>query len=199
MTVTASDLRAALARWAEAMHASTSELNALDAKLGDGDLGLTLDKCAANVTVAIASAPDRISDLLQASARACMEASGSSFGTLLAIGFMNAAKGTKGEESLEVPAIAELIKNIANAISARGGAKPGDKTFLDAVLAVQACLENWKSDKDSREQIQNAVSNTLTEFRSRPNRIGRAGMFGDRSVGLDDPGMVAFARMVDAV
>ena len=37
------------------------------------------------------------------------------------------------------------------------------------------------------------------DFRDRPYRVGRARMFGDRSIGHDDPGMFASVKVVEAV
>ena len=51
-------LHAALARWCDAMEAAAPELNALDGRLGDGDLGATLSKCAGNVRELLAAPPD---------------------------------------------------------------------------------------------------------------------------------------------
>ena len=39
----------------------------------------------------------------------------------------------------------------------------------------------------------------LDAFRDRPNRVGRARMFADKTIGLDDPGMVALQRMVESL
>ena len=44
-----------------------------------------------------------------------------------------------------------------------------------------------------------AASETLDAFRDRPNKLGRARMFGERTIGLDDPGMLAFSRLLIAV
>ena len=41
-----------------------------------------------------------------------------------------------------------------------------------------------------------AAESTLTAFRGKPNRLGRARMFGDKTIGMDDPGMRAFQRLV---
>ncbi|WP_148297030.1 DAK2 domain-containing protein [Candidatus Sodalis pierantonius] len=43
------------------------------------------------------------------------------------------------------------------------------------------------------------LEETLAAFQQRPNRIGRARMFAERSIGLDDPGQVALLRMVEAL
>ncbi len=55
--VDADGLRAALARWCDALDAAAPELNGLDARLGDGDLGATLGKCAANVRGVLEAEP----------------------------------------------------------------------------------------------------------------------------------------------
>jgi len=39
----------------------------------------------------------------------------------------------------------------------------------------------------------------LDAFRDKTNLIGRARMFAERSVGLDDPGMVAVLRMTESL
>ena len=77
-------LKSALDRWCAALEAAAPELNALDGRLGDGDLGATLQKCAANVRAAAAGLPDDLAGIFKRCAGACANASGSSFGTLLA-------------------------------------------------------------------------------------------------------------------
>ncbi len=39
----------------------------------------------------------------------------------------------------------------------------------------------------------------LAEFRDRPFRQGRARIFGEKGLGRDDPGMVAFRRIVESL
>ena len=127
--ITAGDLRAALARWVERMGAVAAELNALDGQLGDGDLGATLQKCAANVQAALPTMPDDIGGIFRACGMACARASGSSFGTLLTLGFMTAAK-TTGNDRRELLAsdVAPMLAAAVAALSSRGGASLGDKT-----------------------------------------------------------------------
>jgi len=36
----------------------------------------------------------------------------------------------------------------------------------------------------------------MDEFRGKPNKLGRARMFAEKSVGMDDPGMLAFQRIL---
>ncbi|RYF59976.1 MAG: hypothetical protein EOO27_07465, partial [Comamonadaceae bacterium] len=53
LMLNAATLIAALPRWCVAMHDAMEELNALDGRLGDADLGVTLDKCATLVEQAL--------------------------------------------------------------------------------------------------------------------------------------------------
>ena len=41
-----------------------------------------------------------------------------------------------------------------------------------------------------------AATAAMDDFRGKPNRLGRARMFAEKSVGMDDPGMRAFQRIL---
>lgn len=197
-------LRAALALWCAALHAATSELNTLDGQLGDGDLGTTLTRCAANVEAVLAQADahKQPAELLRACAQACAKASGSSFGTLLAVAFLTAAKAVGDAPRLEPADLARVLSEVQSALCARGGAKLGDKTMVDSLAAIVDALERAPADATPGALAQAAHAATaaaLDSFRGQPNRMGRARMFADRSVGLDDPGMVAVHRMTAAL
>jgi dihydroxyacetone kinase-like protein len=184
------------------MEAATAELNELDGRLGDGDLGATLSKCAANVREQLAQPADSLEALLQACAKACARASGSSFGTLLAIGFMRAAKASASHDALDRDRLVELLTTVQEAISARGGAATGDKTMLDSLDSITGALRQCPAGANAQVLKQaacDAAQAAVEAFRERPNRIGRARMFAERSVGLDDPGMVAVRRMAEAL
>jgi len=43
------------------------------------------------------------------------------------------------------------------------------------------------------------VQQTIDDFRDKPCQIGRARIFQDKSIGLDDPGMVAFKRLLEGL
>lgn len=195
-------LSAALARCCDALEASADEFNRLDAQLGDGDLGVTLSRCATLVRSVLASSTAATpGPLLKAAAQACAKASGSSFGTLLALGLLTASRTAGDRESLDLDAWVALLAEVQQTLSARGGAKPGDKTMLDSLAAIQAALQTCEpDDRTAWAHIAvNAAAGALHTFRPQPNRIGRARMFGERSIGLDDPGMVAVLRLVQAL
>lgn len=198
--LTAATLAAALPRWCEGVHRAAPELNELDGRLGDADLGATLDKCATLVEQALpelSGAP--LDAMLRRCAQACAKASGSSFGTLLTVALMTSAKRCAGVESLDRAALAALLGEVVDTLSARGGARLGDKTVLDSLHAVQQALAEAPDGAALRPLACDAAQAALDAFRDRPNRVGRARMFANKTLGMDDPGMVALLRMVQSL
>ena len=194
----AARLKDALNRWAVAMDKAAPELNELDSRLGDGDLGVTLQKCAHNVRAALPSAPDSVQGILKCASQACADASGSSFGTLFASGLLAAAKWLDSR-SLDRTALPELLLHTVQKLSARGGASLGDKTMIDSLQAITQALSKSQPHDDLVALARNAASKAIEEFRDKPNRIGRARMFAEKSIGMDDPGMVAVLRMTESL
>lgn len=191
----------ALARWCDALEAAAPELNRLDAQLGDGDLGTTLAKCAANVRELLGQPGGGLGDLFKGCAQACARASGSSFGTLLAVAFLSAAKSVGERDAIDREGLVAVLERVQEALLQRGGAAPGDKTMVDSLAAIAASIRRSDPHADAqalRIASLGAAAEALDAFRDRPNRIGRARMFAERSVGLDDPGMVAVLRMIQA-
>lgn len=199
MPLTVSLLRPALARCAGRLKEAAAELNERDGLLGDGDLGATLSKCATNVEAVLPTLGDDLGMAFHACSTACAKASGSSFGTLLAIAFLTAAKRTKGRRDLPWSELPDLLKEVRTALSSRGGANLDDKTVLDALAAAEVAIRSTEDPRERLRAARDGVSAALATFRNQPNRIGRARMFADRSVGIDDPGMVAFLRMLEGL
>ena len=195
----AATLSAALPRWCAGVRAAAPELNELDGRLGDADLGATLDKCATLVEQALPEMPDTLEGIFNRCAQASAKASGSSFGTLLTVALMTSAKRCAGVTSLDHPQLAALLVEVVTTLSARGGANLGDKTVLDGLHAIHTALAVSPEGAEARRVASDAVRTALDAFRDKPNRIGRARMFADKTIGLDDPGMVALLRMVDAL
>lgn len=199
MTVYSATLKNSFQSASLAVLTASAELNALDGKLGDGDLGVTLEKCARNIMDSIPSMNDNLSDNFKAAALACAKASGSSFGTLLAQGLLVAARDTREHDTLARADMVKLLLESVQILSARGGAVLGDKTVLDAMDAAASALQNAADGDDLRAVAVQAIKQTISTFRDKPNKIGRARMFAERSIGMDDPGMIAFLRIVEAV
>jgi dihydroxyacetone kinase-like protein len=192
-------LKDAFLRWSTAMEQAAPELNQLDGELGDGDLGVTLSQCAQKVRAALPQAPDTVAGILRTASQACADASGSSFGTLLASGLLTAAKWLDGDKPVTSANLSELLTHVIQKLGARGGASLGDKTMLDALHAIAQAIERAPKHASLALVARNAAAKAIQDFRGRPCRMGRARMFADKSTHLNDPGMVAIWRMTESL
>jgi len=197
--LTTAVLSDAIKRIVAKLEASADELNALDAALGDGDLGVTMVRGGRSVLAELPNLPDDVGMALLKCAQALTRLSGSTYGTLLATGLVSAAKSTKGRREVPWTEISSLIGNAIPAMSQRSGGKLGDKTVLDALESVRAASDGLEDPAALAAAADKAVAATLERLRGQPSRQGRARIFGDKSVGRDDPGMVAFKRIIEGL
>jgi phosphoenolpyruvate---glycerone phosphotransferase subunit DhaL len=195
--ITIIEIREAIVRIKGAVQGASEDLSARDGQLGDGDLGITLEKAFNRLAEIAPTLPDDLGKALSTAALAVAKVSSSSFGTLVATGLMAAAKQTLGKTELPHEALSQILKSACQKMSERGSAALGDKTVLDTIDAAAQALES--NPVDPADAVITAVDQTIALFRDRQSKIGRARIFADRSVGLDDPGMVAFRVMVGAL
>lgn len=194
--IDSSALKAALERIAAATAEASAELCAADGALGDGDLGITVSKGFAEA--AAAALPEDFGLALLEAAKAFQRVSSSSYGTLVATAFMSAAKATKGRTSIEAAEIPALVAAARDAMMARGKGALGDKTVLDSLDAIAGSIDGIAPEAMLQTAIA-AASNTLDEYKGKPNLLGRAPMFGETSIGLSDPGQLALLRIVEGL
>ena len=192
-------LKRAIAALAPAMEDAASELNAADGKLGDGDLGVTMQRGMRLVTETVDTLPEDLGRALMSCAQAFTKSSGSSYGTLLATGLMAMAKVLKGRDTAEGGEISGLVAAARDAMAARGKSETGAKTVLDSLEAISDATAGLDEAGESAAAAMPARARALDAFRDQPARIGRARIFAERSVGLDDPGMLAMDRIVRAL
>lgn len=199
MTITKAVLVQAIDRLAAAMERDFDELNTADGALGDGDLGVTMTRGMRAISDMKDDLPDDIGMALFQCAQAFTKSSGSSYGTLMATGLMSAAKTLKGQTEVDASEISNLVAAARDKMQDRGKADLGGKTVLDSLDAVAQATAGLNAPDALAEAAANAVDQSLDEFRDKQATIGRARIFGEKSIGMDDPGMLAMQRIVKAV
>ena len=197
--ITTDSIKTAATKIAQLMEESADELNAADGLLGDGDLGITMVRGFREIIEVRDSLPDDVGMALFQCAKAFTKSSGSSYGTLLATGLMSVAKKKKGQQEIQVEEIYTLLNDALDAMKQRGKAELGDKTVLDVIAASSQAAKDQSDGSSVLKAINEAVTSTIDEFRSRQSKIGRARIFSEKSIGLDDPGMLAFRKMLEAL
>lgn len=195
MSIDKAGLLAAIDRVAAAMERDFDELNTADGALGDGDLGVTMTRGMRAIIEKKDELPDDMGMALFQCAQAFTKSSGSSYGTLMATGLMSAAKVLKGQPSINIDQVSALIAGARDKMQERGKAELGGKTVLDALDYVAKATDGAA---DAAQASASAVDQALDHFRDKPATIGRARIFGEKSIGMDDPGMLAMQRIVKA-
>jgi dihydroxyacetone kinase-like protein len=178
-------------------------LRELDAKLGDGDLGITVTR---GMEAVIAGLDDLkgtpVSNQLGRSGMAFNRAAASTFGVLFATAMMRGGAAVKDREDVGAADVVAIGRAALQGLMDRGKAKIGDKTLLDALApAIDAFDEAQSSGKSLKESTDAAVAACeagTTATIEMQSRVSRAGWLGERSIGHQDPGATAVLFMLQA-
>lgn len=198
-------LGAALMAVAEALEAAEARLADLDSRAGDGDLGASMVR-AAEVLRMLAGRPwSQPAPLLAAMADGLRRAIGGSSGPFYATALLRASRTLPATPG--APDWARACEAATQAITALGGARPGDRTMIDALTpAVRAMLEDAPvagQAPASAARILNraaeaAEAGAAATAQMIP-RLGRALYLGERVLGVPDGGAVAVAIWLRAL
>ena len=169
----------------------------LDGLAGDGDFGTSLATGFRQIEKEWDDIPktDIGAMLLKISMIVSKHVGGSS-GPIWGTGFMKAAMLTRGKTAITIQDLADMLGSGIEGIMARGGAKLGDKTLLDALIPVHERLKAGGDKATVLKECAEVADNAIDETRSLRAGRGRASQVGERSIGTPDPGIVAIATIL---
>ena len=174
---------------------SYHEFNAADGKIGDGDLGITIQSGLEEINNNIGKFTDDLGSNFMICSQAFVKKSGSSFGTLIAFSFMNISKNLKGKSKCNHEDIMNIFQTALKTILDRGKSNLGDKTIADSLDLI---IKKLKDNQNYSEVFKLATKQALEDFRGKKIKIGRARMFEDKTMDLDDPGMFALNKLANS-
>ncbi|MCC8193789.1 MAG: dihydroxyacetone kinase subunit DhaK, partial [Deltaproteobacteria bacterium] len=168
---------------AETLQKQESTLTELDMQTGDGDLGVSMARGAA----AIRALPENVwanpAVAFTAIGNAVRRAVGGTSGPLYAVGLLRVARTLNfpGAEIDKFVWAHAFLEGVA-AISALGGAKPGDRTMVDALQpaaeAFRSAIDAGRSLPDAWQQAVKAADGGAAATASMKPRLGRASYMG---------------------
>ena len=174
---------------------SYDDFNSADGKIGDGDLGVTILHGLEEVNNNISKFSDDMGANFMLCSQAFVKKSGSSFGTLIAFSFMNISKNLKGKAECNHDDIVSIFEIALKTILERGKTNLGDKTIADSLDII---IKNLKDNQNYSDVFKSSTKQALEDFKGIKIKIGRARMFEDKTMDLDDPGMFALKRLSSA-
>lgn len=204
--LTPEQITALMGTVADHMIASKDDLTTLDAELGDGDLGRTVERGFTAIKEALAGAqPEDAGRMIYQLGKAFANAAPSSFGALFGTALMKGGMALKDKKEVSLEDCINATQTALDALMERGKAQLGNKTMLDAIApAITAMRETVASAGDSVspgvffKAAAQAAQRGADETASMQSQIGRASWQGERSAGKKDPGAQAIALMYAA-
>lgn len=190
--------------WHAVMKKNREELVRLDQVAGDGDLGISMDEgfLAMKDYVAENKTIDDLGKLFYNAGKTMNDAASSSLGTLISAGFKEAGKVFKGKTFITGCELGTFLDAFQMGIIRLGGAKVGEKTFLDGFdPAVKVMLGNTK-EEDTKLSLRKAA---LAAQEGSANTVGmlacwgRAARRGEDSRQILDPGSVVASLIVTSL
>jgi dihydroxyacetone kinase len=200
-------LEAAVLAVTQAVTEAAPRLSALDRAVGDGDLGISLERGSQAARAALPGLPlDDPPAALHALGRTLQAALGGTSGPLYAVMLIRAAarlRSAPAEALADPSAWAEALKAGSVGVMELGGAGRGDRTMLDALLPACDALADGLAagrapDAALAEAADAAEAGARATAALTPRR-GRSSYLGQRAVGHPDPGAEAVAVWVRAL
>lgn len=201
--LTTTDIVSILKEVASDFESHSEELRQLDAIIGDGDLGVTVELGSKALREYLASPDDdNTGQLLVKCGLQFNKASPSTFGTLLASAFMGAGKVATEKKKIGIEDLGLIVDGAVDGIKKRGKAEVGDKTMLDCLVpAVEAFKKELTSGVDPEVALKAAVTAAEKGMKATISMIskhGRASWHREKTVGVQDAGATAMYYLIES-
>jgi dihydroxyacetone kinase len=179
---------------ADKIIASEPLLSQADRDLGDGDHGLGMARGFTALQKEVSEHEfTNLRDLYQTAGTALLSTMGGASGVVFGSLFLAGGKTMHGAEFFGSHELSHLLSQSLKDVMSRGGAKPGDKTMIDALHpAAEAAKENI--DKPLSESIKAVAAAAEAGKEASKDMIatmGRAKTLGEKTLGLPDAGAIS--------
>lgn len=169
------------------------DLDALDAKVGDGDTGATFAAGARDVQARLNSLPlANPSALFSALGKVLTQRAGGSSGVLMSILFAAAGRQCEAGESP-----AKSLRYGLERMKELGGASRGDRTMIDALEPALDVLVAGGSLAEAARAARTGADETVQMLNAKAGRS--AYVPADHLSGVPDPGAEGVARLFEAL
>ncbi|MFE9438471.1 dihydroxyacetone kinase subunit DhaL [Streptomyces sp. NPDC006602] len=182
-------------RWMTATATSVDReaerLTTLDSAIGDADHGSNLQRGFTAVTATLEKeAPDTPGAVLMLAGRTLISTVGGASGPLYGTLLRRTGKALGDAAEVGEEQFAKALREGVDAVRTLGGAAPGDKTMIDALVpALDALGDGFTAARTAAEE--GALATTPLQARK-----GRASYLGERSIGHQDPGATSASLLV---
>ncbi|WP_026781958.1 dihydroxyacetone kinase subunit DhaL [Pleomorphomonas koreensis] len=201
-TLTPAEARDMLAAVARHIVASVDMLTEIDQAIGDGDHGIGMRRGFAAVEEAMAGSDlQSVAKVFKDAGTAIMAKTGGAAGAVFGTLFRAGSAAFDGRDGMDAAGFAGFLAQGLDAVEKRGGAKPGQKTMIDA-LAPAAVAAADAAGGSLGEAVRSAAAAARQGVEATKGMIattGKARTLGERSLGHVDPGAVSFTLILESM
>jgi phosphoenolpyruvate---glycerone phosphotransferase subunit DhaL len=201
-TLTPSQTRDMLSAVARYLVANVDMLTEVDQAIGDGDHGIGMRRGFTAVEEAMATIePESVSKVFKAAGTTIMAKAGGAAGAVFGTLFRAGSAAFDERSVLDAEGLAGFLTRGLEGVEKRGGAKPGQKTMIDALApaaaAAEAAIANGlvAAVRNATEAAKGGVEATKGMIAT----TGKARTLGERSLGHPDPGAVSMSLILEAM
>ncbi len=173
--------------------ANKDNLNKADQPIGDGDHGYSMERGFEAVIEMLGTEnPESVADVFLSVGNKLIFSVGGSAGIIFGTFFRSGSKALINKQVLDSSGIADFLQFGLEAIMKRSGAKPGDKSMIDALnpAAIKAREINENDLTVTLSSIADAALGGMENTKSMKANIGRAKNYGNATIGYPDPGAI---------
>ncbi len=175
------------------------ELCDMDARLGDGDLGLTMSKGFGALPDIIRaeeeSAGGDVGKLIMKAGMKMSSLIPSTMGFLMSSGIMEGGKALKGRTEIDAQALADYIEGFAAGIQKRGKCSVGECTIYDAIEPAARAAKDAAAGSGELESVIDAAvkaaGDGVEATKNMSPMHGKSAVHAVNSAGIADQGAVA--------
>ncbi|MEZ5385879.1 MAG: dihydroxyacetone kinase subunit DhaL [Prosthecobacter sp.] len=202
MELTPSQVRLMMLQVADAIIAAEPMLSQADRDLGDGDHGLGMKRGMEAVKAQLEKLePASVEQVFVTTGTAMMTSMGGASGAIFGTVYRAGGKALAGRPAFDSEGLALLLEAALEGVMKRGGAKPGDKTMIDAVAPAAAkarestalpLTEALTAVAAAAEAGKEASKDMIAQF-------GRAKTLGEACLGFPDAGACSVVVMLNTM
>ncbi len=187
----------------DAVRANAKRLSEIDGAIGDGDHGINMAKGFGICAERLGAGPVSFTQALRTLGDVLATEIGGAMGPLYGSFFEEMAAAGEGSDLITAEVFGKMLSRAASAVVDLGGAKPGDKTMVDAlapaVTAYTAALGSGSGFSACLSAMAEAAGKGRDSTRDLVARLGRASRLGERSRGTLDSGAASCALLLETM
>ena len=192
------DVKQRLIAVCDAVIGAQDRLTKADQAIGDGDHGVGMARGFKAAREALTIKPaTTVGDLFKTMGLAIMMKAGGASGAVFGTFFTGMAKNFVSPE-LDAAGFACALHDGIAAVMARGGAKAGDKTMLDAAIPAAEAAASASTLGEALRAAASAAQKGAAATAAMTATTGKAKTLGERSLGHMDPGAISMAISLEA-